>query len=266
MAAWATIALVLLLHQQPVPAPASPFVERDQKQFAFFPGGKLLIEAGVAGNVKIIGWERASVSVDYERVIYDAGGLSARERAGQFPVQVRWTQTSGTIRSTGPRLPGPGVEINFVVRVPREKTDLGIRIAKGDLVIESLNGWIEANLVEGSIESRALSGYFSGITREGDISVEMAGQRWLGHGYTAATQRGTVSLWLPVQYSAAVQLETREGTIGIDYPEQLVEGESVPLRVVTRKKTRSLSATVGDGGSPIRLMTQSGEVRLAAIR
>jgi hypothetical protein len=240
-------------------------VERDQKQFSFFPGGKLLIEAGAAGDVTVIGWERPFVSVDYERVVYDREAGAARQLLAQFPVQVRWTQTSGTIRSSGPPQPGTAVEINLTIRVPRDKTDLSIRITRGDLALDSVNGWIEAKLAEGSIETKSISGYFSGTTRQGDIYAEMAGRHWLGHGYTAATQRGAVSLRLPARYSAAVQLETHDGTIGIEYPEQLVDGESVPLTATARKKARSLSATVGEGGSPIRLLTSLGNIQLAAI-
>jgi hypothetical protein len=52
--------------------------------------------------------------------------------------------------------------------------------------------------------------------------------------------------------------------LAIDYPEQLVDGESVPLTAVATKKGRSLSATVGDGGAPLKLMTMAGDVRLEA--
>jgi DUF4097 and DUF4098 domain-containing protein YvlB len=73
-----------------------------------------------------------------------------------------------------------------------------------------------------------------------------------------------VDLLLPVDYSAALFLETRNGNIQIDYPEQKVEGESVPLTVATKKKARSLTAKVGEGGAPVKLLTMTGNVNLRA--
>jgi hypothetical protein len=56
----------LLIMQAPAaqksaaPAP-SPYVERIEKQFSFYPGGKLEISTAVPGNIRVVGWERASV-------------------------------------------------------------------------------------------------------------------------------------------------------------------------------------------------------------
>ncbi len=247
------------------PAPSEPFVERNQKQFNFYPGGKLQIEAGVPGNLEVVGWDRAIVVVDYERVIYRRPEAEARELAARFPIQVRWTQTLGTIRTLGPPKDDAEMEINFTVHVPKLRTDLNVRMIRGDLAVSDVTGWIEATLTEGSVEANALSGYFSVITQQGDLDVRMTGRHWTGHSCTAVTQRGSVALMLPRAYSAALQLETGDGSVSIDYPEQLVEGESVPLTAVTKKKARSLSATVGAGGSPIRLKTASGDIRLTTL-
>ena len=112
---------------------------------------------------------------------------------------------------------------------------------------------------------RSLQGYFSGITQHGDLDVELSGRRWDGFGLTAATKAGTVELRLPLNYSAALQLETGDGNISVQYPEQLVEGERVPLHVVTQKNARSLTATVGDGGAPVKLLTTAGDIHLSGI-
>ncbi len=99
----------------------------------------------------------------------------------------------------------------------------------------------------------------------GDLDVEMSGARWYGHGFTAITKLGSVDLRIPANYSAALQLETHDGDITIDYPEQMVDGEHIPLNFITRKKERNLTATVGDGGAPVRLFTDSGNISLTRI-
>jgi hypothetical protein len=94
--------------------------------------------------------------------------------------------------------------------------------------------------------------------------VEMAGKRWSGHEFSAVTQKGSVDLLLPPDYSAALFLETRDGSLQIQYPQKEVAGESVPLAVVAKKNARSLTAAVGEGGAPVKLMTMSGDVKLVA--
>jgi len=248
--------------QQGAPPQAPPYIERGQRQFNFYPGGKLEITLGVPGSLKIIGWKRGAVLVEIERIIRGLTEDQAKVLATQFPLQLRWTQTTGTIRTAGPPPSMADTEINLTIYVPKDRTDLKTQVLKGNLAVGAVNGWIEATLQEGSIETGSLSGYFSAMTKAGDLKLEMAGKRWEGYGFTAVTQKGTVDLRLPAEYSAALQLETRSGELTIDYPEQLVDGESVPLQAVVKKDARTLSATVGAGGAPVRVMTFAGDVRL----
>ncbi len=246
--------------------PEAPYVERSQRHFNFYPGGKLEIVEGVPGGVKVIGWKRGSVLVEMERIIRGLPEDQAKVLSQQFPMQLRWTQTTGTIRTAGPPPAMANMEINLTLYVPKDKTDLKIQILNGNLVIGAVNGWIEATLQGGSIEAKSLSGYFSGTTKSGDVSVEMMGMRWDGYGFTAVTHKGGIDLRLPPDYSAALQMETRDGNITIDYPEQLVDGQSTPLQAIAKKSARTLSATVGAGGAPLRLMTMAGDVRLSRLQ
>jgi DUF4097 and DUF4098 domain-containing protein YvlB len=242
-------------------APATPFVERNEKEFDFYPGGKLQIGLGLAGNVKIVGWQRSSIRLEAERIIYRLTEAPAKELAKQHPLQVRWTQTTATVKASGPAA-AADMELNLLVYVPKDKTDVTVNMLKGDLFVSALNGWVEATLEDGNIEVDSISGYFSGITKNGTIDAGLSGRRWDGHGFTAVTQNGGVNLRLPEKYSAALQLETRDGGITIDYPKQLVDGEEIPLSATAKKKARSLTASVGDGGSPIRVLTFSGDIQL----
>jgi len=239
---------------------AKPYVERSEKQFAFFPGGKVEVSALAPGSVRITGWENSSLRVEIERVFFYASPDQAQALAAQFPVRVTNTRTSARISTTGTARPSAVMEVNVSVYVPREKTDLNIRIVKGALSVVSLNGSIEATIEEGNVEAKELAGYFSAITKRGTLSVELSGPRWRGYGLTAATRQGSVELKLPPDYSAALQLDTKNGNIYVDYPDQVVEGESVPLKVAAKKNARSLSAPIGLGGTAIRLMTYSGDI------
>jgi len=256
--------------QEPAREPSAPYVERSQRQFRFYPGGKVELTLGVPGDVKVVGWQRPEICVDIEKIVYRMAAEEARALASRFPVQVKYTQTEATIRipivkkkKDAPPFP-PGLEINLTVRVPRQRTDMKIQTVKGDLGLEDISGWMEATLMEGSIEARSISGYFSGLTDLGDIEADLSGKRWEGFEFAAVTRRGRVLLRLPAQFSAALQLETRDGTLMIEYPEQLVDGELHPLLAVAKNRGRSLSATVGDGGAPVKLLTMLGDVRMEA--
>ena len=243
----------------------SPYIERDQRQFTFFPGGTLQITTGVAGNVKIIGWGRSAVMLQVERIVHNLGPDQAMLLSSQYPVPLHWDQTLATLRTSGPPKSAVAMDINLTIYVPKEKTDIKAQILKGDLALGAINGWIEANLVEGGILAKSMSGDFSATTKHGDISVEMAGPRWRGSEFSAATQNGSVDLALPADFSAMLNLETRNGKIEVHYPEQKVDGELVPLPVIAKKNAQSLTGAVGEGGASIKLLTMSGDVKLSTI-
>jgi len=95
--------------------------------------------------------------------------------------------------------------------------------------------------------------------------VELSGRRWLGHGFTALTHQGNARLRMPEVFSAALQLETKAGNFTIDYPEQTVDGEKVPLLAAVKGTARNLNATVGEGGALIRISTVAGDIHVSRI-
>jgi hypothetical protein len=241
-----------------------PYVEKDQRQFSFYPGGKLQIATSIPGNVKIIGWERSSVLLDVEKIIYYVPEEQAKLISSQYPLHLTWTQTTAVVRTSGPPESAAKMEVNLTIYVPKAKTDVDLKILQGDFAIGGINGWIEATLKEGSVEAVSMSGYFSAVTQLGDLSVEMTGNRWLGHDFSAITQNGSVRLQLPLNYSSSLSLETRAGEITVDYPNTVVEGQSIPLQVVSKKSAKSLTAPIGQGGAPLKLLTLSGNIELSS--
>jgi DUF4097 and DUF4098 domain-containing protein YvlB len=255
-----------LFAQETTPAtsatPQKPYVEREEKQFNFYPGGRVEIMAGAPGSLTIIGWKKASVRMEAEKIVYYSSPEEGKALLQKSPIHVRYNQTTSSIRTAA--APDAKVEFNLTLYVPGDKTDIKANLNRGDFSVDGVNGWVEATVAtEGSIETKSMSGYFSGSTPRGEIAVEMTGNRWKGLEFAAMTQNGSVTLEIPVAYSAALQLETRNGKIVVDYPPQVVDGETVPPDIVIRKTSQSLKASVGDGGAPIKLVTYSGDVRLA---
>jgi hypothetical protein len=235
------------------PTQEVPYVEHEQKQFQFYPGGKMQIVSEVPGDISIIGWKKASVRVEAEKIAYSPSPEKGKALMEQFPVRVRYNQTSAKIQVEGIPADDTTIEYNLSIFVPGDKTDITASTNRGNVFLKSVNGWIEVTTAQGSLEISSLSGYFSGSTQKGDIRVEMSGKRWRGLEFGAVTHMGSIDLQLPGDYSAGLQL---------DYPPNIVDGESVPLSVGIRKKAQALDASVGAGGSPVRLISHLGDIRL----
>jgi DUF4097 and DUF4098 domain-containing protein YvlB len=238
-------------------AEESPYLERETKQFNFYPGGKVEIAAGASGNVKIIGWQNASVRMEAEKIVDHLPPEQAKKIIEQNPIKARWNQTTALFQTSG------SLTINLTIYVPQEKTDINALIHQGDFSVDTVNGWIEATIIQGGIYAKSLSGYFSAMTQRGDIQAEMSGRQWQGAAFAARTQLGSAGLLLPSDYSSVLQLETRNGKITIDYPPKMVNDEPTPLEILIRKNSQSVNGAVGGGGAPIKLATDSGDVKLS---
>ena len=256
-----------LLSQDLAPESASPsqspYVEREEREFNFFPGGKAEIFIGVPGSLKIVGWKKGSVRVEAEKIIYYETPEKAKAFLQKSPVRIRHTETTTTIRAAGTPELQALLEVNLTVYLPGEKTDVNAKMDRGEFSISSINGWVEVTIKEGSLEAKSMSGYFSGRVLKGDVLIEMSGNRWNGLELAAVTQQGSANLVLPQEYSAALQLEARTGKVIVNYPPKIEEGEEVPPEIVVRKNSQSMKASVGDGGAPIRIVTYSGDVTLS---
>ena len=238
------------------------YVDSQEKEFKFYPGGRMNISMEVPGSLKITGWNRSLVRMEAEIKVHSLTEEKVRALQEKSPIRVRYTDTTSTIQVTeAPELKGL-LEVNLIIQAPAARTDLTVQMKKGDFIISTVNGWVEATLTEGSMDITAIDGYFSGKTQKGNISANLSGNRWSGQGFTAVTQEGRVGLILPEKYDATLQLDARNGEITVDYPSQEVEGELIPPEVAVQKKAQQLRVRIGDGGAPLRLGTQSGDASL----
>ena len=242
----------------------TPYIERENREFSFYPGGKLEIATAIPGNVSIVGRQRGSVLLEVEKLVYYQEPENAKALLKENTVRIRHIQTSASVQIPKPSQAGAVLEFNLTFYVPGEKTDLNIIISQGDLSIDSVNGWVEVSIGQGSLEIKDMAGYFSATTRKGDIYVQMSGHRWRGLEFAALTYRGSVDLKMPRNYSATLQLDTRKGRILFDYPPRMVDGQPELPAIFTRKNAQTLKGAVGDGGPPIKLASYSGNISVSA--
>lgn len=257
----------ILFSQEPPETAATTgkisFSEHEEKEFRFYPGGKMQIRSGVPGYLRIVGWKKGAVRVEAEKTVRDLSPERAESIIKECPLRVRWNQTSARIQVEGVPPEGTEMEYNLTVYVPGDKTDIKATMRWGDISVEAVNGWVEVTTGRGDLNASSMSGYFSGSTDKGNILVAMSGKRWRGLEFGAVTQTGSIDLRLPQDYSAALQLETLDGKVFVDYPPRILDGEPVPLQVGIRKKARALEAAVGAGGAPVKLISHAGDIRLS---
>ena len=114
-----------------------------------------------------------------------------------------------------------------------------------------MTGSIEARAVNGGVTLRGLSGEVDGRTTNGSVNVELEGTSWSGGGLDVQTTNGRVTLRVPEDYSADLEVRTTNGGIEFDFP-VTIQG----------RVGREMATTLGDGGPPIRARTTNGGVRV----
>jgi DUF4097 and DUF4098 domain-containing protein YvlB len=145
------------------------------------------------------------------------------------------------------------VEVKFTLRVPA-----GVHVAaqtvNGGIQLIGLRGDAKANTVNGSVRV-STSGTAEASTVNGGITVDV-GDAQLGHDLSFNTVNGGVDVMLPANVNADVRASTTNGTIDTDFP----------VSIQGRWGPRTMSGTLGKGGSNLSMTTVNGSIHLRSKR
>lgn len=142
------------------------------------------------------------------------------------------------------------VSVSYEVWLPRA-TDLDLEAENGGLAVDNVSSHVRLETTNGSVRLRDVGGDVHGGTTNGSVSVELSGDRWNGEGLDLRTTNGSVRLTLPSNYSAHLTTGTVNGGMNIDFP-----------ITVQGRISREISADIGKGGAPIRVVTTNGGVTI----
>jgi DUF4097 and DUF4098 domain-containing protein YvlB len=178
----------------------------------------------------------------------------------------------------------------LIVSVPRE-TDVRARSGDGSIRIERVSGRIDLRTGDGSIRASEVSGNLSLDTGDGSITVDDADgtlqldtadgsvnvsgklsaiKLHTGDGsivyrvdpgakmsepWEITTGDGSVSLYLPADFDADLDVHTGDGSIR----NELTIGDQA-----TENERRTLRGKLGNGGKLLRIRTGDGAIRLKA--
>jgi hypothetical protein len=209
--------------------------------------GSLDVQASPNGGIRVEAWDDDRIEV----VARLTARASTEEGAEEIAREVVIALDGDRVDATGPRTGRrEGWTVSYRVRVPRD-TDLSLRTTNGGIEVGDVAGSIDVHAVNGGVTLRDLSGDVRGRTTNGSVEVQLAGARWSGSGLDVQTTNGRVTLVVPEDYSADLDVGTTNGGIEFDFP-VTVQG----------RIGRNMATTLGSGGAPIRARTTNGGVRV----
>ncbi len=206
------------------------------------------VDAGVNGGITVEGWNKNEIRIRARIKAWDRDEDDAREIMDEIEIKT----SNETIIAKGPKLRGSkrGWAVSYEVMVPR-KSNLDLETLNGGIGIEDVEGEIEAEAVNGGLRLSQLAGDVDVHTTNGGVSVELHGKKWEGRGLEATTTNGGVKVWIPEDYNADLETGTVNGSVDFDFP-VMVKG----------KISKRIHATLGEGGPTIRVVTTNGGVKL----
>jgi hypothetical protein len=142
------------------------------------------------------------------------------------------------------------VSVNFVVRVP-DGVRVDISTVNGGLDVNGVTTEVLANTVNGAINAKSAGGPVRAKTVNGSINVSMGTAR-SSEDLSYETVNGSVTLELPSNFGAQLELSTVNGRVTTDFP----------ITVVGTLSPRRLRGTIGDGSMHMRASTVNGSVTL----
>jgi hypothetical protein len=211
----------------------------------------ITVDGGTNGGIRVEGWSRNEIRIRAKVRAWDHDEEDAMETLKDIVIQTDRER----VMAKGPKLKGSrrGWSVSYELMVP-EKSNLDLETLNGGISIENVDGEIEAEAVNGGLKLSQLAGDVDVHTTNGGLSVELHGKSWRGRGLDASTTNGGVKLWVPDDYNADLETGTVNGSIDFDFP-VTVQGRISKL----------LKATLGEGGPKIRVTTTNGGVKLKQL-
>jgi hypothetical protein len=158
--------------------------------------------------------------------------------------------------------------VQLVVQVPR-RTSLKLSgVNDGSIVVENVEGEIEASHVNGPVTLTNVSGTVVAHSLNDDLKVSMA--RWSGKPMSFSSMNGDIDVVLPADAKANVRLETVQGEILTDFdivmlPSQVKKTVDERGRASGRYRVtleRAMVGTINGGGPELSFKNFNGDIRI----
>lgn len=218
-------------------------------------------------NIRVTTWDQKTI---------EAKVITTRYKIGEGGIRIEERQSGDTVEIVV-RYPhhnfnfewGSGHRVDVVIQMPRQgkvnlrtgdgkievsglKGDMDMHTGDGSVNLESVDGKLHASTGDGHIQA---SGRFDQLelkTGDGHVDVRAQNGSALASGWRLETGDGSVSLEVPGNLAADVDLHTNDGHIDLDMPVQ-AEG---------RIRQNEIRGKLNGGCSPLTIRTGDGSIHL----
>jgi hypothetical protein len=217
-------------------------------------GGRLDVDAAPNGGIRVTAWDKKEIFV---RAKVEAWGDSKSEAQSTL-AQVKVITENQKVRTDGPKESGRnsrGWSASYEIFVPA-RIDLGMETINGGINVDGVSGSMKLQTVNGGIHLARVAGRVKGETVNGGVHVDLSGAKWDGEGLDVKTVNGGVTLAVPDSYNATIRANTVHGGMNSDFPgAKITKGQ-------WGAGPNTLELSLGTGGTPIKLETVNGGVRV----
>ena len=219
-------------------------------------------------NIHVNTWDQntieAHITSDRYKINSHELQLQERQNGDRVEISLRFPARMSVFSFN---MHGPRVDI--VIHMPREGRielqtgDGKIQVGnfKGAMELQSGDGNQELDGVEGTLRARAgdgeirVSGRFEGLdlsTGDGRIEARVQPGSTVSSAWTLRTGDGGVTLQLPDQFAADLDMHTGDGHINVDRP----------LSIEGRVNGRNIHGKLNGGGNTLTVHTGDGSINL----
>jgi len=213
--------------------------------------GTLDVNGGEHEGVYVRGSKRSDVRV---RLIIQAQGRNVDD-ARALAQAVKLDSSPGSLRVTGIDYRDNDdsrhfVAVTFLLETP-EKIDLSLSVGYAPLDVENVSGRMELRAEHGPLALRNVAGDVRARVAYGPLNVDLERNSWEGRGLDAEAAYGPVTLRVPREFSANLEIGAEHGPMDIDFPITL-----------TRFDRSRIETKLGAGGAPVRAVARYGPMAL----
>ncbi len=245
----AILSVVVVAAAAILAAPGFALDDVFQQTYPLPAGGSFELQ-NVNGAVVVSGWEREGVEVYAKKTTQ--GNPRDLERVR---IEVNARPDSVSVQTRYPQGDGVAVSVEYHIRVPRRVELRQVATVNGAVRVFGVEGAGELRSVNGNVEAYDSAGRLSVHTTNGNVRVELR-QLDAGNPISVETVNGSVVLALPGDAGAELDARSLNG----DFRSEL------PLTLQGSLGVREFRGRLGSGGSPVRIRTVNGGIRVVATR
>jgi len=234
----------------------------------------------VAGSVAVLATDGkpsldvSSVEGDPLTVTYEGGVLTIAHENLSWEGLLKWLRPqrhSATVTVTVPRkCPTQVGVVSATAIMSGISSRASVKSVSGGITLDGVTGDVDANTVSGALEAQGINGKLNFNTVSGDLTLA---DGWLERldangvsgdvtadidldplgGMHVTTVSGEVTLRLPAEADAQVNMHSLSGDVRSEFPE---------LKRTSAPASRSVSGSLGAGSGHVSVTTMSGRVIL----